>query len=496
MPIGPRLDRPSVVGDEGRARAASLVTATVVLVGFSVAVAVVGGFGRSLRLVAFGVGLVGAGTALLDRDTVNALFVGHLCFLPGGILTVAGIATTFVYPGLGYGGAVPVLALGVALGLLGLAGGWANVLDDASTSRAAKQGWGAVVVPVIGLVLAGVVGGSVWLFGDVVIRPALFPESGPALSGLFFLVGATALTLVVAVDRVPVVQLTPRERRPALEARIERWRRRGNVLMAASLLAWLVVGTLELAGTMATVYEALPGAVVALLGLQATPWVRVPVALVGLVALLAVLVAWLARRVTAGLDTRSTRLYAPLFGGIALVSVPLPLLTVTLRELGRDLGRSLALATLLLLAFALLTIAALLFMLLYSLVPAFVKAGLIPDRAGGPAVAAAGLLLATAGAGLAGLPAVLVFAGAAGALLVWDVSEFGLGLTVELGHLPDTRRLELLHVVLSAGVAVVAVVLVVGLYGLIGVVRPDGRFVSAMVLAVGGVLVLLVPVRG
>jgi hypothetical protein len=127
---------------------------------------------------------------------------------------------------------------------------------------------------------------------------------------------------------------------------------------------------------------------------------------------------------------------------------------------------------------------------------AFVEFGVLPDRAGGPAVAAAGLFVAVLGAGLAALPAPIVFAIVAGALLVWDVSTFGLGVTAELGHLPETRRLELFHGVLAVGVGAVAVA---GLWGVVVGRRlfriVGGGPIAATVLVVG-VLLLAAVVRG
>jgi hypothetical protein len=90
---------------------------------------------------------------------------------------------------------------------------------------------------------------------------------------------------------------------------------------------------------------------------------------------------------------------------------------------------------------------------------------------------------------------VLVFGATAGALVVWDVGTFGLGVTAELGHLPDTRRLELYHGVFAVGVGLAAVAVATAADAAI---RPVGATVgtpAAMAVAAVGVLLVLVTLR-
>jgi hypothetical protein len=131
-----------------------------------------------------------------------------------------------------------------------------------------------------------------------------------------------------------------------------------------------------------------------------------------------------------------------------------------------------------------------------GLVVGAASVGLVPDRAGPGALAAGGLLVTAIGAGTSGVPPVLVFALVAGAMVVWDTATFGLGLTVELGHVPETRRLELVHAVVSVGLGAVAVLGLTGVEALRTAVAADVGGPAALVVAAVGVLLLLVPLRG
>jgi len=72
------------------------------------------------------------------------------------------------------------------------------------------------------------------------------------------------------------------------------------------------------------------------------------------------------------------------------------------------------------------------------------------------------MVVATVGAGLAGVPSVAVFACITAGMVAWDVSAFGLGVTADLGHIPETRRLELFHGLLGVGIGIVAVAVPLG----------------------------------
>jgi len=487
MPIGPRLDRPSAVGDEGRARETSLAVSTVLVVGIAAALGYVGNLGGPLRTLALGVGLVGAGMALFQRDTVNAYFFGHLCFLPGGLLTLAGIGTTLLATGAG-----PALVVsGLAVALLGTAGGWANAVREGSLRRAAKQGWGALFAPVVLLsVVGGLAFGAVFWFEA--IGYALVPPTGPSLSGLALVVGLASLAVRMALPRLPVRQLTPRDRRPAVTAALERWQFRARLGTLGGLGGWVCLGTLEIAGYVDPFYAAVPGPVAAVL---ASPYLRFPILVAGLLALGAAAVAWVVRRLAAGFGPDDAGRLGPVFGCLVVLCIALPVVTAGLVATdGVGGGRSFV--ALLGLALGVVLLGLAVFLFVFSVAPILTALGLLPNRAGAPALTSAGLLVATVGAGVGGAAAPLVFATAAAALLVWDVSEFGTGLTAELGHVPETRRLELLHGVLSVAVAVVAVLTLVGVWVAVRAVAPGRPALRVLAVAVGGVLALLVPLRG
>jgi hypothetical protein len=493
--FGPRLDQPTAVGDEGRPRAASLATASVALVAFTAALAYFGGLWGVLRTVVTGAALAGAGIAMLDRDTFNGLAIGHLTFTFGGLILVGGIVSALtVPPDTETGLALGVLATGTALAWLGMAAGWANAARGATLTRAVKQGWGAAVVPFVVVIVLSTISGVGLLVWSGFFQPVLFPSGSLALSTLFLTVAIATGGLYVAIARLPLASLVARSRRPAFETLLDGWQRATKWLTVGAVLGWIAFGLVEVfAGG---ILASLPRPTVAVVGRTASPWLRVPIALVGVLAVAAVVVTWLVRKVTDTYDATSRRRLAPVFGGLILLAIPLPLLTALLYSLRRSprvsVGTVIGLAAV---AFMLLLIALVVFLVLVTFLPAAVRVGLVPEEAGAPAFASAGLLLATVGGGAAGVQAPLVFAGTAAALLVWDVSAFGQGLTAELGRVPDTRRLELLHGILSGVVAVGAVLVVTGLYYLFTAFGPSGDVVLAAVVAVVGVLVLLVPPR-
>jgi hypothetical protein len=122
--------------------------------------------------------------------------------------------------------------------------------------------------------------------------------------------------------------------------------------------------------------------------------------------------------------------------------------------------------------------------------------GLLPTSTAGPRLVVMGLLVATivgatTGSSIAG------FGAAVAAVIVWDVSAFGIGLTVDIGSTPAHREGELVHAAASLLVGGVAFVGTVGVYWLLaGVsVNEEGLLVTA-VLAVVATLVVSTLLRG
>ncbi|PSQ20054.1 hypothetical protein BRD00_00060 [Halobacteriales archaeon QS_8_69_26] len=118
--------------------------------------------------------------------------------------------------------------------------------------------------------------------------------------------------------------------------------------------------------------------------------------------------------------------------------------------------------------------------------------GAVPDSAAGYAAGGTLLFVAALAAAVGDAPAVVVFAGAAGSLLVWDLGENTTTLREQLGRGVDTREVELTHAVGSAVVGVLAVVVATGamfLLGPAGLAPPDeGRALVALALALAALL--------
>lgn len=482
--VGPRLDRPSAVGEEGRPRATSLGAVTLLVVVYVAVVAEVLGLWRVVQPIAGGVGLVIVGVALADRDDALAPFVGHLCFLPGGLLALSAVASALLA---GVGGAV--LAAGVALALFGVGGAWADAIGRGQLSTALEGGLVSTAALLALTVTLPFAVGFGWLLWAVV-EPTLLPGTTPRLAGLLFLVGAAALAGRTALGRLPFAELAARERRPALERRLDDYRRAATWFGVGGLAGWAVVGLLELVGVVPPVTAVLgpPGGIFFGMG------PRVGLAASTVVALVAVAVAGAGRRL-AGLNAASARRYAPFAGTLGLISIPLPILSVLL--LGLASG-GLGVVWLVALAIALVFVGTLVVLLALGVIVLAARAELLPDRAAPLALVGTGLLAVTVGGGVAGASAPVTFLGVGAALFAWDISEFGLGLTAELGHLPETRRIEVYHAVTSAGVGLAGIALAAGGYALLDAVVHAGQFAlpATMVVAVLGTLVLLPALRG
>lgn len=481
--VGPRLDRPSAVGEEGRPRATSLGAVTLLVVAYVAVVAEVLRLWAVVQPVAGGVGLVVVGAALVDREDAVAPFVGHLCFLPGGLLSLAAVASA-----LRAGVWSAVLVAGVAIALFGVGSAWADAVGRGKLSSALEGGLVSTAVLLALVVTLPFTVGLGWLLW-LVVEPTLLPGADPGLAGLLFLVGAAAFAVRIALGRLPLLALAARERRPALDRRLARQRRAATWLGVAALAGWAVVGTLELLELVPAVTDVLGPLGGVLVGMGP----RLALGLVVVAALVAVAAAGAGRRL-ASLDAAAARRYAPFAGGIGLVALPLPILTVLLVGLASG---SVGVVLLVALALLLVFVGTMLVLLALGLVVVAARTELLPDRAAPLALVSAGLFGVTVGGGAAGVPAPVTFAGVGAALFAWDVSEFGLGLTAELGHLPETRRVEVFHAVASAGVAVAGVAVAAALHALLGVVVPASfALPSAMVVAVLGTLVLLPALRG
>lgn len=483
--IGPRLDRPSAVGTEGRPRAVGLAGATV-LVGLYAALLGQGlNLWEPLQLVASGVGLLVAGIALVGRDDPLAPFVGHLIFLPGGLLAIGGIAVSVMA-----GPAMALLVAGVAVALLGIGGAWADIVGGGTVTNAVQGGAVALAILFLGIITVPLTVGFTFLLWRA-LEPALFPAAPPGLAGLLFVIGMSSLAIRLALPRLPVVELAPRARRSRLARHRRSAARLATGVAVAGLLGWMAVGLGELFGPLRGLRMLTSQAPLVSLILGAP--LRVPIATLGVLAGAGAVLAVLIRRL-ARLDAERAQGLAPVLGGIGLLAIPVPVLFWLLVGIA---GGSPGLLILAGLAILLVFVGGLLVVTALALLAAAAGVGVLPDRAAPLALAAAGLIGTTLGVGLSGAPAPLVFLGVGSAMLTWDVSEFGLGLTAELGHLPETQRVELLHTVTAVGVGLMAIVLALGLLAavhIVGAVTPAAGAVTAV--AVIGIYAMLAAISG
>lgn len=471
LPV-PLLDRPSAVGDEGRPRVTSLTVAS-----FAVAALVgVTGYlvGQPDLLLSLGTvaGLTAIGVAMLDRERFVHLFVGHAFLAWFGVFLV-GIVV--VGP---FGTDVGLAGAGYAIALFGLAVSWSDAGDAESMRRvvnATGRTNAALWLWLLAFAVLAFFASLVFSFVEVVVgvqRPL------PATVAFVAVLVGSAAAVHLSLRWLPIRQLTPRSRRPTVETYLSRFRRFVLAALAVGLFLGFVVVGLHVLGSFEELVTRAP--VVGVLLRSLTSWLVVGplVAFAGASLSLGVL-AWLARWLAERSDPVSARRLSA-----ALAALPLALLTLVAFGLLLA-GTSLAIPLLL---YALVGSTTLLVVVVCAY---FVRSlGLVPDRAGGPALAAGGLVLAALGP----LPPVLAFASVATGLLVWDVSTFGLGVTAELGHRPETRRLELVHGLLSVGVAGVVVLFATGLHAF-GQSAVAGGSIPLVVAVIGGLL-LLVPLRG
>lgn len=477
MPLGPRLDRPSAIGDEGRSRATSLTVVSLIVVGALVAVGLRNGQPLQFTTAGLLVGLTTAGFALLDRDRLGPKVLGHLCFLPPAVI-VAGLVGFSLLRGPSIG--LVVLVVGGVTAMFGVTAGWNDIFDRGTVRETLVASGISYVFWVLGvgvLLFLSVFGWIAWTVLEFLVGGA-----GPLVGvlGVFGMTGVALTCLYIAVRTVPAVQLAPEDRRAATRERYASLKTR---LLQAVVGSWVVLAVGVLAAAVG-----LLGPLVAPLAPILDVLTSVLTALLAVFSAVAVVLAlsiWGVRRAVSSGGTASTRLVAAAIAAVCYLFGLLLAIPAALRLGGA--GAGLLLVTPLLPIFIYVVLAAL-------LVGFYV--GIVPERAGPAALSAAGLVAIGLGAALSGYPSLFVFGAVAGGLVAWDVGTFGLGVTAELGHIPETRRLELYHGVFAVGVGLVGVAALT----LLDAARQS--FVgglgtpAAMAIAVVGVVLLLLPLRG
>ncbi|AWB28137.1 hypothetical protein [Halococcoides cellulosivorans] len=501
MPLfGPRLDAPTAIGDEGRPRAIGLWIASLAVgaVGLGLAIGAQAAIGK----VATTAGFVVAGIALLGRDRFRSLAFGQLIFIPMSIVLVRN-----VLDGLNDGTIGVFLVLGgYALAILGLGCAWANV-DREHLAAVNRQGW---IAALVGLVASPIVVSGLAVLVLVVgllVPTAIAPPSGPDLAGLALIVGLSATLVTLALVWLPIAALAPARWTDRVTSRVRLARIVLAGLVVVALSAWMTFFTLRI---LLAVTPWIPPAIAGLLDawpsvppsidrvltspvLRAPPLaVAIALAVAGaLVATVRIAIRWLNR----GVSGPRARRIAPLVGagGMVLIGV----MIVGVGSAAQTGAVDVTVVALQVLGIAVVTVLLALIAIFLVLTPLALVVGatylgVFPPRAGPIAVATAGLFIVAIGVAPSGpvwAPIPVVVA----ALVVWDHGEFALGLTVEVGHRPHTRGIELDHARTTLAVAVVAAVLAIGVTLLAGW-APVGT-AGAAAGAVLAALLATVPLR-
>ncbi|MFP8951456.1 hypothetical protein ACLI4Z_00600 [Natrialbaceae archaeon A-arb3/5] len=484
---GPRLDRPSAIGDEGRSRATSLAIATLVVVALAVVVGV--GIGQPSLVTGLGTvaGLGIAAIALLDRAGFGELFVGHLLLVTfGSALALVALVAPFF-------GRLGVVVSGFTIALTGIAMAWADVGGD-DMKRAASGcalTYGSMLFSAIFVAI-----GAALVMLVVVLLEAVGETTTPvgSLFGFLLVSLVTGCFVLVSLQLLPIRQLTARNRRDRVTAWLTAFQRLlgvalfGAFVLLVVTIVLLVTGVLEDQSFHVSIVDG------ALLQLSSPVVIWATVA-VGVTSLAAGTVAVCLRLITRRFGEDATRWSAAVVAGISLVGFVLIALVILF--VGLLIGNPFAIlpiTTIGTLGAVVLLFGPPAFLLLVGVLLVGSVLGVVPNRVLGPAIGAFGLVIVAIGLG-ASSP-VLVFACLAGAAIVWDVSTFGLALTAELGHVPETRRLELFHGLVSVGIAVGVVLVATGLESLrTGAFGDVGSAGAAIAIGVGALL-LLVPLRG
>ncbi|MCU4972444.1 hypothetical protein OB955_06795 [Halobacteria archaeon AArc-m2/3/4] len=130
-------------------------------------------------------------------------------------------------------------------------------------------------------------------------------------------------------------------------------------------------------------------------------------------------------------------------------------------------------------------------------IPAASGLGFVPDRTAGVRLVMGGTFLATVAGAVGGIGTVVLVGGIVATMVIWDVGEFGLGLTEELGRSAPTRHGELVHV---AGSVVVGGLLFAGTIAtagfLAGTTLEGALVLPALVFATVAAVALTIAIRG
>lgn len=130
-------------------------------------------------------------------------------------------------------------------------------------------------------------------------------------------------------------------------------------------------------------------------------------------------------------------------------------------------------------------------------IPSASGLGFVPERTAGVRLVMGGTVLATVAGAVAGIGTTYLVGGIVAAMVIWDVGEFGLGLSEELGRDAPTRHGELVH---GAGSVVVGGLLFAGTIAAAGFLAEtalEGAVVlPGLVFATVAAVALTLVIRG
>lgn len=487
------MSTPSAAGealvDDRPARASTLAVSAVA--GVLVAVLAVATWSPlSVGLGALSAVALAVAVRLLHTDRPLAVGLGTFV----GLAATCGIGLAPFVPGdLGPTLAATVTAFGAGVAVLGGVGD-GDLLDAVGLlTYAVVAAW----IVTLGVSLAPVAGAVAGYTATAFVPPSLIP-SGAARPDLFGF--AVLLSLAVAAVRssirgLPIVRLAPSDDRPTVRRLVDQTDR------ALTRGLWVSLGGVALGVVTWVVFQvvALPETVVVLVSLPTrTPLLRGPLFAVLVVAGSIAVGSRLVRFAGGSVLDRARR-GAAVGGGIAFVvalTVVSPAVVFVLSAVpGWEsvFGGEYFFQLVALLAMA--DVAMVMTVLAVLVVPVLVGLGLVREGATGRTVAAAGLVL-SAMASAGAHPLVLV-ALVVGAVVVWDVGEFAVGIGQEVGRDADTGRIQAIHAAGSVGVGVVTVLFAGTAYGLVQVLNASGRVaLLALAAAVTGSFLLVAAIRG
>jgi hypothetical protein len=446
--------------------------------------------------------VVAVALSLLNDDEPETLALGCLLLAPAGASLTGDLISIAGGPPVRALRALALVAAGGGLGVL-----WTGALGNRTLTVAITR-FGYALFPLSVTALAAMT----WQVGAVETaalgRPVLAavwgelvaPSGpGPRIADFLLLLAVSAYTVRAALDRLPVAELA---RNRHVERRLRQVRTTRETLRTTYRVAapaGLVLGVLTLVG--AGHYEALPGPIVALLGGIASLSVLrtlLVLAFAGSLVAIAVIDALLWTRNAAASDLAPR--VVPFASGVAFVGGVVlftgPVLarvrdrtpsaaTPILEELVGAVGET---------PVALLVVAGtlLLFTLLTGTVAALGRFGFLTDRVAPVSVASGGLFVAALVSGVLGEGTLAVSVAVAAAMVAWDVGEFGVGVTEELGRSAWSRQGEIAHALASGAVGVGAVLTAFVLHGAMQHSVPEDTFaaVGAVAAFVGTLLLL------